>query len=340
MFIFTGNTINFHYNGKFHTAQKDHPKFHQIKAAAMEKDYGLAESLIDNEKTILNLVIGTDLSFINSVLYYKGDVVHGVLGERILDMVDGGYDASPLILFMENLLNNPSKRAVDELYGFMEVSGLPITVDGHFLAYKSVRNDFTDKHSGTFDNSVGSTCEMIRNKVDENKDRTCAQGLHFAAHEYAKGFGGGDDIMVVLKINPRDVVAIPSDYNNQKGRCCKYTVVSQVAREDGSLTGKSFVGSKSTYVPPVSNYADSAIWGDLFDTFNSDKKTDFPIDRDMEYELRRESTGKVYSRFVFSHYDEKNDNLIFKSLKTDPKYCTVKDLEDWTIEYTGRLVGQ
>ena len=33
---------------------------------------------------------------------------------------------------------------------------------------------------------------------------------------------------MVLKINPRDVVSIPNDYNNQKGRCCRYEVIDEV----------------------------------------------------------------------------------------------------------------
>jgi hypothetical protein len=37
--------------------------------------------------------------------------------------------------------------------------------------------------------------------------------------------------MVVVKINPKDVVSVPSDYNCQKLRCCAYTVVSEVEAE-------------------------------------------------------------------------------------------------------------
>ena len=34
---------------------------------------------------------------------------------------------------------------------------------------------------------------------------------------------------MILKINPRDVVSIPSDYNDAKGRACKYEVISELA---------------------------------------------------------------------------------------------------------------
>jgi hypothetical protein len=32
---------------------------------------------------------------------------------------------------------------------------------------------------------------------------------------------------MIVKINPKDVVAIPADYNNTKGRTCKYEVVAE-----------------------------------------------------------------------------------------------------------------
>jgi hypothetical protein len=92
-----------------------------------------------------------------------------------------------------------------------------------------VREDFKDIHSGTFDNSVGAICEMERNTVDDNKEQTCSAGLHFCSQEYLPNFGSGrGDHVMILKINPRDVVSIPVDYNNSKGRCCRYEVIGEV----------------------------------------------------------------------------------------------------------------
>ena len=31
-----------------------------------------------------------------------------------------------------------------------------------------------------------------------------------------------------MKINPRDVVSIPNDYDNTKGRACRYEVIGEV----------------------------------------------------------------------------------------------------------------
>jgi hypothetical protein len=123
-------------------------------------------------------------------------------------------------------MDNPSYRSVQELYGFLEKNNLPITPDGYFLAYKRVRDDYTDCHTGTMDNSIGKTVSMERNQVDDDQNNTCSQGLHFCSQGYLKHFGGARTIIV--KINPRDVVSIPTDYDNSKGRACKYQVIGEV----------------------------------------------------------------------------------------------------------------
>jgi hypothetical protein len=160
-----------------------------------------------------------------------------------------------MIAFMENLMSNPSRRAVNELYGFLEKGELPITPDGCFLAYKRVRDDFLDVHSGSVlnkpaqimtaaelaampvkagkvtvnvENSV-TVVSMERNAVDDDKNRTCSEGLHFCSKHYLGHFGG--ERIMILKLNPRDVVSIPSDYNDSKGRACRYEVVGELGAD-------------------------------------------------------------------------------------------------------------
>ena len=152
--------------------------------------------------------------------------MHGAIVDRMVTMLQAGFPVEPLVNFMENMMQNPSYRAVNELYGFLEKNRLPITGDGHFLAYKKVRADFKDCHSGTMDNSVGQIVEMERNQVNDDKNQTCSAGLHFCSESYLKHFGG--ERTVIVKINPRDVVSIPTDYDNAKGRACRYEVIGEV----------------------------------------------------------------------------------------------------------------
>ena len=137
------------------------------------------------------------------------------------------------------MYDNPSKTAVDELYLFLEACELPITEDGHFIAYKIVKNDYKDIYSGTLDNSIGKTVSMPRNAVDDDRNRTCSAGLHFCSKDYLSHYGSGsrsNDRCILVKINPADVVSIPADYNNAKGRTWQYTVVGEVKDSDWRKT--------------------------------------------------------------------------------------------------------
>jgi hypothetical protein len=157
----------------------------------------------------------------------EGQVIDNSLTRRMLTMREEGFDLKPMAAFLVNLQKNPSYRARKELYTFLEVGQLPLTPDGCFLAYKVVRPDYKDYHTGTFDNSVGQVLSMPREEVDDDCNHTCSAGLHFCSLDYLQHFGGTNGHVMILKINPADVVSIPADYNNTKGRCCRYEVVGE-----------------------------------------------------------------------------------------------------------------
>jgi hypothetical protein len=168
------------------------------------------------------------MSYQAGVVYYDGQPLHNYAVDRLLTMIDAGREVKPLVAFLENLQRNPSKRVVDNLYRFLEHGQIPLTDDGHFLAYKAVRGDFKDIHSGTFDNSVGRVCEMARNRVDEDPNRTCSAGLHVCSFGYLPHFSHAGGHVMICKVNPADVVAIPADYNDTKMRVSRYEVVGEV----------------------------------------------------------------------------------------------------------------
>ena len=160
-------------------------------------------------------------------LYVFGDPVHSTLANRVLSFLEAGLDCVHLFKFILKLNLNPSKRAVDELYTFLEHRALPITDNGNFLAYKAVNADYTDKYSGKFLNTIDAVLEMPRNKVDDNKEVGCSYGFHAGTVEYAKDFLGGSGHLMIVEINPVDVVSIPTDCQFQKLRTCKYKVVGE-----------------------------------------------------------------------------------------------------------------
>lgn len=224
-FIIQGNNVTVVIDSQPHTISKTHITYQKVVDAIKAGDWGTVKDIIEPKKVVLNYGQG-NLSIQGETLFWKGSEFHSALSTRMIQMLQEGFDINPLVCFMDNLMHNPSKRAVDELYGFLEKNNLPITPDGHFLAYKKVREDFTDCHSGTMDNSPGRTVEMERNQVDDNKENTCSTGLHFCSMEYLQSFSGART--VIVKINPRDVVSIPTDYNNSKGRACRYEVIAEL----------------------------------------------------------------------------------------------------------------
>jgi hypothetical protein len=160
-------------------------------------------------------------------LYVFDEPVHSTLATRVLSFLEAGLDCVHLFKFILKLNLNPSKRAVDELYTFLEHRALPITDNGNFLAYKAVREDYSDKYSGKFINTIDAVLEMPRNKVDDDKNVGCSYGFHAGTVEYAKEFLGGQGHLMIVEINPSDVVSIPTDCQYQKLRTCKYKVVGE-----------------------------------------------------------------------------------------------------------------
>jgi len=277
-FLMTGSTITVFVDGISKTIDDTHPNFTLVREclrAGKFDSIGELFTLITAVNTFCRGMIEIDPD--SEIVRYRGEEVHGSLTDRILSMMREGFEVDPLLNFLENLMDNPSKRAVDELYSFLEYGKMPITPDGHFLAYKRVRDDYKSVHDGKTDNSIGTIVEMPRNKVDEDSSRTCSDGLHFCSHEYLKSFSG--EKVVVLKINPRDVVAIPRDYNDTKGRACRYEVVGELSPDEVERALSTSIWS----APVVADYDPSQYDND--DDFDydqmSDDRDETPVDVDL-----------------------------------------------------------
>jgi hypothetical protein len=248
-YIITDATITILINGLPQIVDNTHPMFDKIKQG-IKNDISEVEllELIDT-KVALEKYSQGKVSVKDGEVFYGEYPIRNALTERILTMLDEGFNIDSMCKFMDNLFDNPSKTSIDELYLFLESCKLPITEDGHFLAYKKVRNDYMDIYSGTFDNSIGQVCEMERNDVNDDRNQTCSAGLHFASYSYMSSYGntGGSDRIVIVKINPADVVSIPSDYNNAKGRCWRYEVVNEVDNDGKTQIKNDCIKNEDTY---------------------------------------------------------------------------------------------
>ena len=250
-YLIQGKNIVVVIGNNSHTISASHISYDKIKEAIKAGEWETVKDLIEPRKVVLNYGAG-NIAIQGDKMFWKGQEFHNTLAGRVIEMYQEGFPIEPMVAFMENLMTNPSKRAVEELYRFLEKGNLPITPDGHFLAYKKVRDDYLDVHSGTMDNSVGKVVEMERNQVDDDKDRTCSTGLHFCSQSYLSSFSG--ERTVILKINPRDVVSIPSDYNDSKGRACRYEVIGELGVNPEDAFTESVQDGANEYVNTESNY--------------------------------------------------------------------------------------
>ncbi|MEX5385617.1 homocysteine methyltransferase, partial [Cronobacter muytjensii] len=121
---------------------------------------------------------------------------------------------------------------------FISHNDLRLDKDGNILAYKVVRGDYLDKYTGTMDNSPGQVVKMKRNKVNPKDEETCSFGLHVAARKYIPSYGSpGRDKVLLCRVNPKDFVSIPTDYNSMKARVCEYFVLKDVTENFTEAVG-------------------------------------------------------------------------------------------------------
>jgi hypothetical protein len=229
-YILLGGGIHMVLNSQSKVVAKS-DKAYAAVIEAVKKDATEDEvlAILDQDRRLLEdaIAVTPDVVMKGGQLFYQDEPIAGVLGQRMLEMTEQGFDLSPMVAFLRNLLENPSNRVVENLYAFLEAGGIPISPDGCFVTYKAVRHDFQDIHSESYSNKVGEKLSMSRHRVDENPDRTCSYGFHVCSFDYLPHFAHANGHVVLCKVNPKDVVAIPRDYNNTKMRVCAYEVVGE-----------------------------------------------------------------------------------------------------------------
>ena len=164
-----------------------------------------------------------NFAVVGDEIHYKGKPVHPTISRYVSEISSLGLSYDNVVRFIENLYENVSKRATEELFGFMQHKGLPITEDGCIIAWKAVTCDFRDKWTGKIDNTPGSRPSMPRNEIDETAH--CGPGFHGGSLQFCSQYGYGDDIVIQIKIDPRHVVNIPFDSECQKIRFSDYEVL-------------------------------------------------------------------------------------------------------------------
>lgn len=229
-YLITDQNITLNYQGQTHIIRRTEKLGDKLIAAIKEGRLDEIPDLISAEKRIVKQSKGA-FTVENGKVLVNGVPAPDVLGNKIVRFSNDGLPFQPLLKFAESLQANPSYRSVNELFSFLEKNDHPITENGCFIAYKRINENMTDIRTGTFDNSAGQVVEMPRNQVDEDSSRTCSSGLHVSNWNYANvHYHSGTGVLIEVEVNPADVVAIPTDYDNAKMRVCKYKVLGIVTQ--------------------------------------------------------------------------------------------------------------
>jgi hypothetical protein len=230
IYSYSPDSVTVVLNGEIYVITSSEGAYTQLveELKAPTHDLEAIEALVDKTKAVEKFSNG-QVTVEGGVVFYQGQEINNSLTDKMLSMMDEGFDITPWATFLENLEQNPSFRSRQCLFNFLEKFQAPFTEDGCFIAFKRVRNDFKDIYTGTMDNSVGTVVKMDRRDVNEDPNATCSAGLHVAADSYLSHYASADrNKTIMLKVNPRDVVAVPHDYNHAKMRVCQYEVIADI----------------------------------------------------------------------------------------------------------------
>ena len=226
-------------------------------------------------------------------VYIDGELVSGSMSRHLHYWWLNGLCVDPIVAFWDNLKQMPTgfhdasgiwrdnpfyEDTKNSLLSFIHVHGYPITNDGHFLAEKTVRPDLGSIYGGgETKHIIGEITSMPRYAVNHDNSVACSYGLHVRSNRY--NFGSSDSVVIVVKVNPKDVVSIPKDYVTEdkdgnvaadKMRVCAYRTMDIKGEED--LVQKFFEDDQKTkkvvtYVDIFASYLECVeyAWNDLKD---------------------------------------------------------------------------
>ena len=234
----TSREISFVFQGTSFNIPKNNENYSEIYQAVVENNHVVLDGLVtsqqkltENIKSVVSTLNEDDASniqikIVDKTIYCNNKIFKGLASIEFIKYVaeNNTRMISQFKRFMFNCSLNPSNASVEELYDFVVKNRLKVTPAGTILLYKWVNDKYHDCRTGNFNNTPGLTIKMDRKKVNPNRHETCSNGLHLCSYKYGK-FG---DRLLLVELDPKNSVSIPSDYGQSKMRCCEYTSLMDI----------------------------------------------------------------------------------------------------------------
>ena len=205
--------------------------YEALLEAVKNDDVKAIKELVNIKAQVASYVDGNWEITEDGQVLYKDKPVEGPMIDLILEFYERGLPFNHLTRFYEKLQQNPSYRSRQQLWNFLAKYEFPILPNGNFLAYKGVEADRYDRHSRSIKYEDGAVVEMDRSQVSDDPMDACAPGLHVGTYSYANSWARDNGVVILVEVNPRDVVRVPYDHDHQKCATCKLFVKGEIKRK-------------------------------------------------------------------------------------------------------------
>ena len=313
--------------------------------------------------------LSKNLSIQNGRIFFGDNRLEETLANHMMSLLDEENVPKDekmwrsYVKFLDNLHQNADEDIRKQLFRWMEYenkagNGFGITEDGCLVGYKGCggtvlepMSKFTGfaivdgkEYNGHIPNRVGSVVQMPRSAVQNDPSVGCSVGLHVGTRDYAVQWA---PVLLLVKVNPRDVVSVPYECDSQKMRVCEYTVLKVT---DASEEHQMYHGSDIDYdddsnaLPTSEAYdllgeeiyveydEDSSAEGKLVDVYEDGDANIIIETEDREYvniELDRVNYYEVLSE------DDKEDEDEFEMTLEDA-YELLEDKAEILVIYDGK----
>jgi len=225
-YIKTDGMLTIVLDGELYSISSDEDNFQKVYKAVIEDDEAFIRNYFEGTKLIILGTVkvknGVPVTEDGKEIVSRNELSNFIKLLVRRGMISENADIEPIKPFLVKVLQNKFINCLTELYEFCSAGDFEITKEGNLIAYKRVNKDLTSCHDGVTQHAVGQYTE--EKNFDTDRTRTCSNGLHFCSYSYLNFFGG--ETVIAVEVDPRDIVAIPEDYNFSKGRCRRYKTVA------------------------------------------------------------------------------------------------------------------
>lgn len=228
VYVINRDSVSLTYKDNVYSTNNSNKDFGQIVQHILAENYEEAIKLFSPVAAIENWVEGL-LEVRNDKIYYDGFEIKGKFIDKIINYAKHDCEVTGFLKFLKLTMEQEDVEVRNRLLDFAADDTIDFSEDGYVIAYKNVRDDYYDKHSGKFRNQVGDKPSVPRSSVDADHNQTCSTGLHVCSFKYLMRCWGTSGRTMLVYVNPKDFVAIPYDYDDSKARVSSYEVVSELS---------------------------------------------------------------------------------------------------------------